>query len=659
MKTQTLIQTIITLVAVLIVVLGGLYVFYPKTPKTESEKKAVILGALDAYNKNDFYTATKNSNRVLRGDDKNVSALLALGSVWAQRGSLEFKEKEYGEKAIAIANRVLDIDPQNAEAYRLIGYANEIQNKFNEAIKSYNKALKFSTDNAEIYNNIGHVYDLMGNTKKAKESYFTSSKLGGDTAGVHMSLGRTYVREKNISKATDEFEKALSLSNNVRVRSEILYTLGNLSIRKGNLDEARKYMEKAVEMDSNFPLAMIGLGKVKFIQTKDMTNSSDVLKNLDESFSHMEKAALFNPNQTLAYLWMGRILSSVGKNSEAREKFNKALIVVEKDITLLGDERKNTKETIVFELGDLPVSGSGMKDKNNTLASNSEGQTQNILELIAPTVHATTFYISDWKEYTKLRYIKSRYAKPGHDVWVNGNTFGCNNGWTWVYSGGGENGGGGGGGGGGSTPPPGGGGNNGGGNVGGGSASQCTNYSAGAWGVCTGYDTQTGQGGTQTRPITTSQGSCPSNSNPASSRSCSLPFSFSLAESTGAGGTGNLSIGSDYEIEAVFVGNSQSQLSSEAIISVSPEFSQYPNMPDINFSVPSSNPALPSGMQYNFSPTLITSGQYSTGVAFSVNVPRVNSGEYIIKVNVNGGGITRVANVKLKVRLLNPTFKEI
>jgi tetratricopeptide (TPR) repeat protein len=684
MKTDTLIKAIIAIAVIFIVALSGLYIFYKDTPTSEFEKKSNVLSSLDAYNKNDFYKAEKYSKRVLRGDGKDIPALLALGSIWAQRGSLEFKEEEYGGKAIKIAEQVLAIDPENAEAYRLMGYANEIQNKFDEALSSYNKALEFSPDNPEIYNNIGHVYDLMGDVKNAKKSYIASSNFGGDTAGVHMSLGRTYVREKNIDKAIQEFEKALLLSSNVRVRSEILYTLGNLSLRKDNLIEARKYMESAVEIDSSFPLAIIGLGKIKFIQTKDMEDSSDVIKNLDEAFSHMEKAVLLNPNQTIGYLWMGRILLSIGKNNEAKAKFSKALSVVDKDITLLGDDRKKTKEVIVSELNNIPtpIVDVSINKGDDIFPGDSTGLAESISALFAPTAHALTFYISDWKEYTKLRYIKSRYAKPGHEVWVDGNTFGCNNGWTWVYTGGGsspscsdgiqnqnETGvdtGGVCGGGGGSPSCSDGiqnqnetGVDTGG--VCGGGGSSCTNYSAGAWGACTGYDTQTGQGGTQTRGITSSTGACPSNSAPSSSRSCSVPFDFNLAKksTTGGGGQGSLSIGSDYTIEAVFIGNSQSEVSSEAVISISPTFPQYPGMPNINFSVMNADPALPIGMQYIFSPTSLNSGQYTTGSAFSVNVPRTNSGDYFIKVKVEGGGISRIATVKLKVKLLNPTFKEI
>jgi len=195
-----------------------------------------------------------------------------------------------------------------------------------------------------------------------------------------------------------------------------------------------------------------------------------------------------------------------------------------------------------------------------------------------------------------------------------------------------------------------------------GNVSQCTQYTAGNWGVCTGFDSETGEGGTQTREVIGSTGGCPGNKAPATSQTCNIPFDFSLAKPAKAGVGGNgqsLVIGSTHEIEVVFVGDSQSEISSETIIAVSPTFSKHPNMSDIIFSVSETKPALPSGVQYIFTPFVLEPGEYSSGVSFSVEVPRLDSGEYMLKINVEGGGVVRVADIKLKVRSVDPEFKEI
>ena len=129
MKTITLIKIIIVLAVLLVVALGVSFIFYPNIPVTDFEKSAVMLKVKDDFNNNNFDGAIKKAETILSGNKKDVSALLAVASTLAQKGSIEFKEKEYGQKAIDIANKVLAIEPNNAEAYRIIGYANEIMEK--------------------------------------------------------------------------------------------------------------------------------------------------------------------------------------------------------------------------------------------------------------------------------------------------------------------------------------------------------------------------------------------------------------------------------------------------------------------------------------------------------------------------------------------------
>ena len=123
------------------------------------------------FNQNNLTGVIDTADAVLKTDGKNVEALLASAIAWAQKGSLEFKEAEYGAKAIELANQVLAVDPRNAEAYRVIGYANEIQNKFDKALEAYNLSLSVNPNNPQVYNHIGHTYDLMGDMTKAKEWY--------------------------------------------------------------------------------------------------------------------------------------------------------------------------------------------------------------------------------------------------------------------------------------------------------------------------------------------------------------------------------------------------------------------------------------------------------------------------------------------------------
>lgn len=79
----------------------------------------------------------------------------------------------------------------------------------------------------------------------------------------------------------------------------------------------------------------------------------------------------------------------------------------------------------------------------------------------------------------------------------------------------------------------------------------------------------------------------------------------------------------------------------------------------VRFSVQSVNPSL-SGSVYNFSKTSLKSGEYSTGLNFSVTVPASTPpGLYTITVEGRDGGLVRTLDVRLNVIAKDPSFKEI
>ena len=306
------------------------------------------------FNQNNLTGVIDTADAVLKTDGKNVEALLASAIAWAQKGSLEFKEAEYGVKAIELANQVLAIDPNNAEAYRIIGYANEIQNKFQDALAAYDTSLRLLPDNALVDNQIGHTYDLMGDMAKAKENYIKANSIKNDIDQVHMNLGRVYAREGNIEAAVTEFEMALVLAENARLKAEIFYTLGNFKVQSNDITTAMEYMEHSVAADPEYPLAYVGLGKVQFLQVGAIKDKEAGIKHLAGAIADLNVAIDKNPNQTIAYMIKGKIYAMVGDIEEARKNFTSALEVVERDITLVGSERDNAKKEAEAALKGLP-----------------------------------------------------------------------------------------------------------------------------------------------------------------------------------------------------------------------------------------------------------------------------------------------------------------
>ena len=175
-----------------------------------------------------------------------------------------------------------------------------------------------------------------------------------------------------------------------------------------------------------------------------------------------------------------------------------------------------------------------------------------------------------------------------------------------------------------------------------------THYNISSWSSCTGYNTSTGQGGTQTRTVSSyTDTTSPDASVPSSSQSCSMPPDFNFIPNN------------SYSTFATFVGGQQSALSAPVTIAVSPVFANYPSPPNLTFAVTNVSPALPSGVLYTFTPNPLSSSQYSQGASFVINVPATNAVLYTLTVEASGGGIIKQATVYLIVNEVNPTFIEI
>ena len=304
---------------------------------------------VDAFNKNDFAGAVAQADAQLAADPNNIRALLLKAGTLAQQGSLTFNERTYALQAIDIAHQVLALDPKNDEAWRIIGYANEIMQHYGEAHAAYNQSLAFNPHNVMTLFDNAHAWDLQGKLDQAETGYRAALALAPDLDQAHMGLGRVLTAKGDTDGAISQFTQAAASTKNVRLRAEATYSAGILIQSRGDTKTAEQYMRNATTIDPSYPLGWAGLGTVLFtkaMSTSSPMNETDQQAAVQESLTDLDKAIKLNPNQTVAHIQFATEFALIGHADDAINILEKTKRIVPGDITLNATDKAATLQHI-------------------------------------------------------------------------------------------------------------------------------------------------------------------------------------------------------------------------------------------------------------------------------------------------------------------------
>lgn len=278
---------------------------------------------LNYYNNNDFARANQALDEVLSSDASNISALLLKAQSLAQEASLTFKEKELGDQARAVAEKVLALDPKNTEALTIVGYTYEIQENYIEAHKYYDRALKINPNFTKALSQKAHAFILESKDSEALTLLKKVLEIDPENESNLLSLGRIYLTQNNTALAIPIFEKIIKLTKNKRYLSDSYYALGSISEQDNNYKKACEYYENSVKSDTTSALALSGLARCEFQTNK-----------VEESFETLRKALEINPNQSNAALQLAIEFDMIGNREAMKKILEKLPDIIKRDISL-------------------------------------------------------------------------------------------------------------------------------------------------------------------------------------------------------------------------------------------------------------------------------------------------------------------------------------
>ena len=314
------------------------------------------------YDNNDLTDALTTVNSILATDPNSIQALLAKADVLEQIGSLDFQETQYGQQAIQVAQQVLTIDPNNSDAYRLIGYAYEIMQQYPQAHTAYQEAITLDPTNALAVAGDAHVYDLEGNMTQAKPEYEAALKLDPTSTEAEEGLARADVYAGDLSDALTLYTQIANTPGNAEERADAAYSAGQVDESMGDYTDAQTFFTSSTTLDPTYAPGWTGLASEIFRQAvaTSTTLSGDERSALaQQSMSDLQKAINLDPNESLASFDLAGELAAVGQTQSAIVIL-KALQggIVENDITLSADSKTAMMQKVTTALDALTASSS-------------------------------------------------------------------------------------------------------------------------------------------------------------------------------------------------------------------------------------------------------------------------------------------------------------
>lgn len=275
--------------------------------------------------------------QILQVDPNQADAFQLLGMIASSAGKHELAVQHF-QRSIGLKENV-------AEFHNRLGATLFVLRKIPEAIACYRRVLELKPDYAQVHSNLGDAFLEHGRPDEAIPCFRRSLTLKPDYASAHLGLGNALRETGKSDEAIACFRRAITF------QPELVVAHMNLGIalkNQGDLNEAVACYRRALQLKSDFAEAHNNLGialnlKGSQNEAADSFRRAIALKPnyaaaynnlgialkelglLDESVRSLRRALELKPDYAAACLNLGSTLKDQGKLDEAVTSFRHAL----------------------------------------------------------------------------------------------------------------------------------------------------------------------------------------------------------------------------------------------------------------------------------------------------------------------------------------------
>lgn len=170
-----------------------------------------------------------------------------------------YAKKRLWQKAIALLQEALRIQPQDVDALTNLGWILTELKRYEEARQKFQEALRLSPDSARAHAGLGGIYaEANRDWKAAIAEYLKALHVEPENATYLSDLAWAYYQAGQVDRAIEVFRKAIALKpDHVMAHAN----LGWAYLKKGEAEAAAAHFQEALNLDPNSSFARFGFAK--------------------------------------------------------------------------------------------------------------------------------------------------------------------------------------------------------------------------------------------------------------------------------------------------------------------------------------------------------------------------------------------------------------
>ncbi|RPJ06235.1 MAG: tetratricopeptide repeat protein, partial [Spirochaetaceae bacterium] len=328
-----------------------------------TEIDRLLENANDAYYKNDYDTAVRLFEEILKKDSGHVASLQKLAKIENTRGN-KSKACEYYERSLAI-------QPEDANTLNDLGNLWFDLHEWDKAEEKYKKAIEVQKDYYWAYFNIGLCLrqKYPGDREKnaqARKWFEKTIALNADYYPAYNEIGLQHLDRDELDSADEVFQKAIKICPSYKYP---YFNCALIEKKRGNIIKSRQYLLKAIELDPDYVPALNNLGILAYDE-----------KDYDSAFAYYARALERDPKYLFALYNMGLAFTSSEEYKKAHQMFLRALEVDPTYAPAL-EEKARLERDFEYELSNQTgLTDSDFKSKSYNKNAESIGKREHIRE---------------------------------------------------------------------------------------------------------------------------------------------------------------------------------------------------------------------------------------------------------------------------------------